>query len=209
MMTEENNDLKETLTREKVKRELLHTHRHELLAYILSSVCILYFEILFCWILDCLDRIDLPVRIIAGILYFIYFVYIIAHIVCIIRIKMNKFYVVKDILVDKKEQVKVRLKNYISMRKFRIASPRFYNLCFSKMGTWEIPARNYKWSEFYGLQVNCQIYYKSEATDWFYIAYTCRNIEMTAFNAEYFEYNGECDANFCKPSAPIKHQKIG
>ena len=198
----ENNFLKEDLTREKIKKELSHTHMHEIKSYIFSMVMFFVFEHLFCAILDLMDRIDLPVRIIAWILYFSDVLFIIANIICLIRVKKGKFYVVKDIMTDKKVVSTFYIRRRLTIRRMRFDSPREFCLVFSKLGAWRLPCRNYKWSEFYGMLTDIEIYAKSEPTDWFYIAYTCKFVGRTVFNACYFEYIEVPDLDFCGQAPP-------
>ena len=196
MMTEENNDLKETLTREKIKRELLYTHRNEIRSYLLSPIFVFVFEQLICLLLNDINIIDLPVRIIAWILYATQLIFLIANIVCVVKIKKGKFYVVKDILINKKLIESVRVRN-LTIRKFHFAPAFYYQFYFSKIKKWAIPDYNYAWSEFYGAVSDVKIYKSAQITDWFYIAYVNKYVALTAFSFVFFCYDHECDEILC------------
>lgn len=193
----ENNDLKEKLTREKIKKELLYLHWRSVLSVVLIPL-IFITEYILCYFLDIIDRIDLPVRIIAWALYLLIAANLIVDLVCIIRIKNDKFHVVKDILVKKEkfitsdEEVDMETRNVVHSR---FGTYRGYTLVFSKF-KWAIPDYNYRWSEFYGVMRVAEVYGKSEVTDWFYIAYSCKPGILTAFNTKFFEYTDVCDEDF-------------
>ena len=185
MITEENNDLKEKVSRQKLKKILIKQYIGGFICAILFCVITSLFKFFFCYIFRNLEGMDLVINIIAGIFYLLIFIYAVKQVVYMIKIKTDKFCIVKDTLVDKQPRQGRRSRTLFQ-------GPFFlpYRFYFAKFGEWSIPRYNYEWSEFYGPMKEDAVYEQAEITDSFYIVYVNRKNGFYVLSTKLFDLEG-------------------
>lgn len=99
-------------------------------------------------------------------------------IVGLISIKNDKFEIISDWVINKKEKI------YGS----RISSPKPYRIIFANNGTYKIPyGRNYDWSKLFAFS-DKNIYEHTDIGDNFYLISIGTQNNIVAYNKKFFEF---------------------
>lgn len=182
---EENNDLREKISYEKLKNIMLKKYYRSVVYGFSCLFITVWAELILCIVFNTANITCLPVKIVAWLLYLLFITFTVKDIICIVRIKKDKIHIVKDILIDKK------LNYGHSSVPFHFSFFVFsYQFTFSKFGGWSIPRYNYEWSEFYGPMKDEDVYEQAEVTDSFYIIYVLKKYCAIILNTRLFDLEG-------------------